>query len=200
MVRRSPRGSVQGGQPPSRPNLGGRTASWLLRVRCARWWTLNPRSKVPFMVWTGLPRGSSETGGHGRNPSAKEGDDVGTSGVGDANETGTWGSVYDDGRFPSLINIFLHYGGLLKTIQELIRGIKARTEEEMENWGPGRIRLRASADPSEPNIFMDDQKEAEKWEHLEELRLWMKHVVGLMSDIVNNRLGRAFFVSIFRRI
>ena len=44
---------------------------------------------------------------------------------------------------------------------------------------------------------MDDRKEAEKWEHLEELRLWMKHVVGLMSDIVNNGLGRAFFVSIF---
>jgi len=44
---------------------------------------------------------------------------------------------------------------------------------------------------------MDDRKEAEKWEHLEELRLWMKHVVGLMSDIVNNELGRAFFVSTF---
>jgi hypothetical protein len=37
--------------------------------------------------------------------------------------------------------------------------------------------------------MMDDQKEAEKWEHLEELRLWMKHVVRLMSDIINNRLG-----------
>ena len=67
----------------------------------------------------------------------------------------------------------------------------------MENWGPGRIRLRGSTDLSEPNIFMDDRKEAEKWEHLEELRLWMKHAVGLMSDIVNNGLGRAFFVSIF---
>ena len=72
-----------------------------------------------------------------------------------------------------------------------------RTEEVMENWGPGRIRLRASTDPLEPNMFMDDWKEAEKWEHLEELWLWMKHVVGLMSDIVNNGLGRAFFVSIF---
>ena len=45
--------------------------------------------------------------------------------------------------------------------------------------------------------MMDDRKEAEKWEHLEELRLWMKHVMGLISDIVNNGLGRAFFVSIF---
>ena len=67
----------------------------------------------------------------------------------------------------------------------------------MENWGPSRIRIRASTDPLEPNIFMDDRKEAEKWEHLEELRLWMKHVVGLISDIVNNRLDQAYFVSIF---
>ena len=42
--------------------------------------------------------------------------------------------------------------------------------------------------------MMDDQKEAKKREHLEELRLWMKHVVGLMSDIINNGLGQAFYV------
>jgi len=41
----------------------------------------------------------------------------------------------------------------------------------MENWGPAKIRLRASTWPKEPNIMMDDRKEAEKWEHLEELRL-----------------------------
>ena len=68
----------------------------------------------------------------------------------------------------------------------------------MENWGRGRIHIRASTDPAEPNIFMDDRKEAVKWEHLEELRLWMKHMVGLMSDIVNNGLGQAYFVSVFR--
>ena len=67
----------------------------------------------------------------------------------------------------------------------------------MENWGPGRIRIRASTDPSEPNIFMDDRKVAKKWEHLEELRLWMKHVVGLLSDNVNNWVGPAHFVSVF---
>ena len=64
----------------------------------------------------------------------------------------------------------------------------------MENWGPSQICIRASTNPSEPNIFMDDRKEAEKWEHLEELRLW---IVGLMSDIVNNGLGQAYFISIF---
>jgi len=44
---------------------------------------------------------------------------------------------------------------------------------------------------------MDDRKEAKKWEHHEELRLCMKHVVGLLSDIVNNGLGLAYFVSVF---
>ena len=68
----------------------------------------------------------------------------------------------------------------------------------MEHWGPVRNRLQASTSPDEPNIMMDYWKEAEKWEHLEELHLWMKHIVGLMSDIVNNGLGRAFFVSISR--
>ena len=67
-------------------------------------------------------------------------------------------------------------------------------EEELEHWGPGRIRLRASTSPDEPNIMMDNRKEAEKWEHLEELHLWMKHVMGLLSDIINNDLGWAFFV------
>jgi len=127
---------------------------------------------------------------------AKE-DKAGTSGGGATDETETWKTVDDDGQFPSLIDLFLRHGGSLKTVHELIRGVKARTEEEMENWCPDRIRIRASTDPSEPNIFMDDRKEAEKWEHLEELRLWMKHVVGLLSDIVNSGLGPAYFVSVF---
>jgi len=67
----------------------------------------------------------------------------------------------------------------------------------MENWCPDQICIRASTDPSEPNIFLDDRKEAEKWEHVEELRLWMKHVVGLLADVVNNGLGPAYFVSVF---
>jgi len=70
----------------------------------------------------------------------------------------------------------------------------------MENWCPDRIRIRASTDPSEPNILLDDWKECEKWEHVEELRLWMKHTVGLLSDVVNNGLGQAYFVSIFQSL
>jgi len=70
------------------------------------------------------------------------------------------------GDSPPLSTYFYVMGGSLETVQELIRGVKARTEEDMENWCPDRIRIRASTDPSEPNIFMDDRKEAEKWEHL----------------------------------
>jgi hypothetical protein len=106
--------------------------------------------------------------------------------------------VDDDGRFPSLVDLFLRHGGSLETVEELIRGVKARADQEMENWCPDRIRIRASTDLSEPNIFFDDRKEAEKWEHVEELRLWMKHTVGLLSDVVNNGLAPAYFVSVFQ--
>jgi len=125
-----------------------------------------------------------------------EEDEAGTSGGGGCGETGTWKTVDDDGRFPSLVDLFLRHGGSLETVEELIRGVKARADQEMENWCPDRIRIRASTDLSEPNIFLDDRKEADKWEHVEELRLWMKHTVGLLSDVVYNGLGPAYFVSI----
>jgi len=51
--------------------------------------------------------------------------------------------VDNDGRFPSLVDFFLHHGGSLETIEELIRGVKARADHEMENWCPDRIRIRA---------------------------------------------------------
>jgi len=125
-----------------------------------------------------------------------EEDVAGTSGGGGGSETGTWKTVDDDGRLPSLVDLFLRHGGSLKTVEELIRAVKARADQEMENWCPDRIRFRASTDPSEPNIFLDDRKEVEMWEHVEELRLWMKHMVGLLSDVVNNGLVPAYFVSI----
>jgi len=96
-----------------------------------------------------------------------EEDEAGTLG----SQDGTWKTVDNDGRFPSLIDLFLHHEGSLETVENLIRSVKARADQEMENWFPNRIRIWASTDPSEPNIFLDDRKEAEKWEHVEELRL-----------------------------
>ena len=171
----------------------------MVALACAMRTPADPQSEIKGTIYgiEGIARGFLRDRRPWEDPNAAGEDEAGTSGGGDTGETGTWRTVDDDGRFPSLIDLFLRHGGSLETVQELIRGVKARTEEEMENWGPGRIRIRASTDPSEPNIFMDDRKEAEKWEHLEELRLWMKHVVGLISDIVNNRLDQAYFVSIF---
>ena len=135
-----------GGQSPSRLNLGGRTALWLSRARCARLWTLNLRSRVPSTTWMGSPRVPPRPAAVG-GTHCRGWDEDGTSSGGAANEIGTWASVDDDGRFPSLVDICLRNGGSLETIQELIRGVKARMVEEMENWGPGWIRLRSSTDP-----------------------------------------------------
>ena len=170
-----------------------------MALACAMRTPVDPSSEIKVSLYgiEGIAPGFLEGQRPWEDPSAGREDGTGTSGGGGADKTGTWMSVDDDGRFTSLIDLFLHHGGSLKTVQEIIRGIKACTEEELENWGLGRIRLRALTSLDEPNIMMDDRKEAEKWEHLEELRLWMKHVMGLMSDIINNGLGRAFFVSIF---
>jgi len=126
--------------------------------------------------------------------------EIGTSGGGGSSETGTWKTVDDDGWFPSLVDLFLRHGGSHETVEELIRGVKVRADQEMENWCPDRIRIQVSTDPSEPNIFLDDRKEAEKWEHVEELRLWTKHTVGFLSDVVNNGLALAYFVCVFQSL
>jgi len=73
-----------------------------------------------------------------------EEDEAGTSGGGGGSETGTWKTVDDDVRFPSLVNLFLRHGVSLKTVEELIRGVKARADQEMENWCLDRIHIRAS--------------------------------------------------------
>jgi len=57
--------------------------------------------------------------------SAEE-DEARMSGGGGGSETGTWKTVDDDGRFPSLVDLFLRHGGSLETVEELIRGVKAR--------------------------------------------------------------------------
>ena len=66
-------------------------------------------------------------------------DVAGSSGAGEEDVPGTSGSALeDDGRFPSLVNLFLHHGGSLEVVQELILGIKERMKEELEHWAPRR--------------------------------------------------------------
>jgi len=58
-----------------------------------------------------------------------EEDEVGTSGGGGASETGTWMTVDDDGRFPSLVDLFLRHGGRSrpsKSLSEASRHVLTR--------------------------------------------------------------------------
>ena len=106
-----------------------------MAIVCAMRTPVDPQSEIKGSLYgmDGIALGFFRDRRPWEEPIAEEGDEAGTSGGGDANETGTWGSVDDDGRFPSLVDIFLRHGGSLETIQELIRGVKARTEEEIEN-------------------------------------------------------------------
>ena len=130
------------GGPASIPTEPGRK-NGVVAIACAMRTPADPQSEIMGSLYgiDGIAPGFLRDRRPWEDLSAEEGDDASTFGGGDANETGTWGSVDDDGRFPSLIDIFLRHGGSLETVQELIRGLKAHTEEEMENWGPGRIRL-----------------------------------------------------------
>ena len=56
--------------------------------------------------WEDMP-GTSGAGGE---------DEARTSGGGEVGETGTWKSVDKDGRFPSLIDLFLRHGVSLETV------------------------------------------------------------------------------------
>ena len=186
------------GAPASIPAESGR-ADGVVALACMMRTPVDPQSEIKGVIYVidGIAPGFLRERWSWEDRIPTEEDEAGTSGGGGASKIGTWRTVDDDGQFPSLIDQFLRHGGSLETVEEPIRGVKARADEEMENWCPDRIRIRASTDPSEPNIFLDDRKEAEKWEHLEELRLWMKHVVALLSDVVNNVLRPAYFVSIF---
>lgn len=69
-------------------------------------------------------------------------DVAGSADAGEGDVAGTLGSAFrEDERFPSLVDLFLRHGGSLEVVQELIRGIKARTKEELEHWGPEKICL-----------------------------------------------------------
>jgi len=185
------------GVPAAIPAESGR-ADGVVALACLMRTPIDPESEIRGTIYSmdGIAPGFLRERRAWEDRIPPEEDEIGTSGSKD----GTWKTVDDDGRFPCLVDLFLHHGGSLETVENIIRGVKARADREMENWCPDRIRIRASTDPSEPNIFLDDRKEAEKWEHVEELRLWMKHVVGLLSDIINNGLGPAYFVSVFQSL
>ena len=119
-----------GGQASIPTEPGGRDG--VVAITCAMHTPADHQSEIKgsFYGIDGIAPGFLRDRRPWEEPSTEEGDDTGTSGGGDANETGTWGSVDDDRRFPSLIDIFLCHKGSLETVQELIRGVKACAEME----------------------------------------------------------------------
>ena len=106
-----------------------------------------------------------------------------------ADEAGTSDASEEDPRFPTLVDLMVRHGGSTDIAETLLRGIKECSKEELQYWGPGRIRLRDPVMLEEPLLEMDDREEVEKWEHVKELRLWMKHALGLTVDIIANDLN-----------
>ena len=106
-----------------------------MALACAMRTPADPQSKIKGMIYgiEGIAPGFLRDRRPWVNLSAAGEDEAGISGGGDSGETGTSRSVDDDGQFPSLVDLFLRHGRSLKIIQELIWGIKARTEEEIEN-------------------------------------------------------------------
>jgi len=128
------------GAPASIPAEPGRVDG-AVALACAMRTPVDPQSEIKGTIYgiEGITLGFLRERRPWENHNAAEEDEAGTSGGGDTGETGAWRTVDDDGRFPSLIDLFLCHGGPLETVQELIWGVKARMEDKMENWGPSRI-------------------------------------------------------------
>ena len=88
-----------------------------MAIACAMRTPVDPQSEIKGSLYgmDGLAPGFLQDRWPWEEPIAEEGDEAGTSGGGDTNETGTWGSVDNDERFPSLVDIFLRHGGSLKS-------------------------------------------------------------------------------------
>ena len=110
-----PRGGIT---IPAEPRRG----DGVVALACAMRTPADPRSKIKGTIYgiEGIAPGFLE----GRRPwedlSTGGGDEAGTSSGGEVDEAGTWRSVDDDGQFPSLVDLFLHHGGSLETVKELI--------------------------------------------------------------------------------
>jgi len=126
--------------PASIPAESGR-ADGMVALACMMRTPVDPQSEIRRMIYgmDGIAPGFLQERRSWEDRIPAEEDEAGTSSGGGGSETGTWKTVDDDGRFPSLVDLFLRHEGSLETVEELIRGIKARADQEMENWCPDRI-------------------------------------------------------------
>ena len=75
---------------------------------------MDPQSEIKGMIYgiEGIAPGFLRERRPREDHKPAEEDEAGTSGGGATDETGTWKTVDDDGRLPSLIDLFLHHGGV----------------------------------------------------------------------------------------
>ena len=105
------------GAPASIPAESGR-ADGVVALACMMHTPIDPQSEIRGTIYgmdgiaPGLHR--ERRSWEDRIP-AKE-DEAEMSGGGGARETGIWKTVDDDGRFPSLVDLFLRHGGSLETV------------------------------------------------------------------------------------
>jgi len=125
------------GAPAAIPAELGR-ADGVVALACMMRTPIDPESEIRRTIYgmDGIAPGFLRERRSWEDRIPAEEDVAGTSGGGGGSETGTWKTVDDDGWFPSLVDLFLRHGGSLETVEELIRGIKARADQEMENWCP----------------------------------------------------------------
>ena len=90
----------------------------MVALACAMSTPVDPQSEIKGTIYgiEGIAPGFLRERRPWEDTNAAAEDEAGTLGVGGAGETGTWRTVDDDGRFPSLIDLFLHHGGSLETV------------------------------------------------------------------------------------
>ena len=83
----------------------------------------------------------------------------------------------------------LCHGGTTEFMENILRLVKEHAKEELPDWGTQKLHLLGLALLELMLLEMDDCMEVEKWEHMEELQLWLKHAMALSVDIISKDLA-----------
>jgi hypothetical protein len=112
-----------------------------------------------------------------------------------ADEAGPSEFGEEDQRFPTLVNLMLRHGGTTEFAENILRSVKERAKEELPYWRTQKFCLLDTVLSEEALLEMDNRAEVEKWENVEELRLWLKHALDLSINIISKDLPKAFFIN-----
>jgi hypothetical protein len=99
-----------------------------------------------------------------------------------------------DPPYHSLAERVAEYGGSPRAIERVRASVESRVRAALPDWGREAILLRDPLDPTGPALKMDDRAELQRWEDLEEYRVWMQHSLNLALRVVTEDLGQVFTV------